>query len=246
MSLGNKLKESMKNFGDPDAHKVKIAPKEERDKIKREYWDKLNNEEQQTELIVCPEKLYRETKKQIIIDCARREASFITEDSYEILHKYLCLYFARDERFKKAKLVKNTASLDKGMLIHGTYGYGKTSLMKTFKNLNIPNNGFGYRSCYEVKEMLEDRNKKIADVKSLYTTPMMFDELGKESKSFGVELMVDVLARRYDVFKEKGIKTHITTNLTPYEIGRRYGRHIESRLKEMFNIIEVKGLDKRK
>ncbi len=67
-----------------------------------------------------------------------------------------------------------------------------------------------------------------------------FDDLGSEaaSKYFGNDcnVMAEILLTRYDIFKEKGIITHLTTNLTATEIEEIYGNRLRSRMREMFNL----------
>ena len=50
------------------------------------------------------------------------------------------------------------------------------------------------------------------------------------------------------LFKEKGLITHITTNLTATEIETIYGNRLRSRMREMFNLFgyEESCWDKRK
>lgn len=54
--------------------------------------------------------------------------------------------------------------------------------------------------------------------------------------------MDEILLSRYDIFKEKHRKTHITTNLNAQELKTRY----RSRLREIFNLIGFDELAKDK
>lgn len=74
-----------------------------------------------------------------------------------------------------------------------------------------------------------------------------FDELGRETipaKYYGneVNVMEQIFQLRYDM----KVKTHVTTNLRPFQIEKYYGEHIYDRAIEMFNFIEVKGESRRK
>ena len=79
-----------------------------------------------------------------------------------------------------------------------------------------------------------------------------FDNLGTEttSKYFGNDcnVMAEILLTRYDLFVEKGIITHLTTNLSATEIESQYGNRLRSRMREMFNLFgyEENSVDKRK
>ena len=56
------------------------------------------------------------------------------------------------------------------------------------------------------------------------------------------------LLTRYDLFKEKGLITHLTTNLSAAEIESIYGNRLRSRMREMFNLFgyDQNSTDKRK
>ncbi len=81
---------------------------------------------------------------------------------------------------------------------------------------------------------------------------LCFDDLGTEtsSKYFGNDcnVMAEILLTRYDLFKEKGLITNITTNLTSSEIESQYGNRLRSRMREMFNLFgyEESSEDKRR
>lgn len=49
--------------------------------------------------------------------------------------------------------------------------------------------------------------------------------------------MGEILISRYEVFKQKDILTHITTNLNAVEIEERYGERVRSRMRSMFNLL---------
>ena len=78
---------------------------------------------------------------------------------------------------------------------------------------------------------------------------LAIDEIGKEptdSKHFGTGISViqTILQLRYEVRREH--ITHGTTNLNPDEqFARIYGSYIADRVKEMFNVIEIKGETRR-
>jgi len=59
--------------------------------------------------------------------------------------------------------------------------------------------------------------------------------------------MAEILLSRYDMFIQKGILTHITTNLSAPELESMYGSRVRSRMREMFNLVafERNAKDKR-
>ena len=68
-----------------------------------------------------------------------------------------------------------------------------------------------------------------------------FDDLGTENnrKYFGNEcnVMAEILLSRYELFTNKKLQTHITTNLSATEIENQYGNRVRSRLRELCNLI---------
>jgi DNA replication protein DnaC len=78
-----------------------------------------------------------------------------------------------------------------------------------------------------------------------------FDDLGLEEvnvKMFGnsANVMSEILIDRYDSFKTKGVLTYASSNLTPSQFEDVYGARMRDRMKEMFNLITVKGESFRK
>ena len=70
-----------------------------------------------------------------------------------------------------------------------------------------------------------------------------FDDLGAEELRINYgnkkEVMVDLINERYDLFLNRGLLTHFTTNLSPDEIGARYSNRVRSRIKHMCNILSL-------
>jgi flavoprotein len=89
---------------------------------------------------------------------------------------------------------------------------------------------------YEVIQRYSSVNKLQSGVKNY-----CFDDLGTENnlKYFGNEcnVMGEILLSRYDLFINKKIITHITTNLSAGEIETQYGNRVRSRLRAMLNLI---------
>lgn len=71
-----------------------------------------------------------------------------------------------------------------------------------------------------------------------------FDEVGRECIPTGYfgnmeNVFQYIIQRRYDV--RRGDFTHVTSNLSPDQIGEVYGDHIYDRCFEMFNFVEMSG-----
>jgi DNA replication protein DnaC len=163
-------------------------------------------------------------------------------EDYEIIFKLL-IYFLKDE----ASTEKYNLSLRKGILLSGPVGCGKTSLMNVIK-LSLPQEQrYIVKSCREVSfEFIQDGYTVIRkysthsfnkDIPKTYC----FDDLGTENnlKYYGNDcnVMAEILLSRYDLFVNRKMQTHITTNLSSSEIEELYGERVRSRMREMFNLI---------
>ena len=180
-------------------------------------------------------------------------------------------YFARDPNFfRRERLVTRAGgqqlrpSFQKGLLIIGGYGNGKTSIMAAleliFRHYRMPMRFTGYTShdlvtTYErigADTTYRESSKyqfyqQLTEMKGLYLDDVKKE---REASNYGkVNLIRDILEKRYN---RKNNRTYITCNYREndracdledalLEFGERYGGHIYDRLFEMFNIIEFKG-----
>jgi len=170
----------------------------------------------------------------------------IFEEDRDILFK-LCNYYIKDETNCK----KLDIDINKGILLSGPVGCGKTSLMKLLRHI-VPH--------YKPYEVIPTRNITFAFNNIGYTIIenygdkqfYCFDDLGIEptGRHFGKDcnVMGEILLSRYDLFLNHKIKTHASTNLNAKELEERYGNRVRSRMRQLFNLVAFdKGsLDKRK
>ncbi len=159
----------------------------------------------------------------------------IYKEDRDILYK-LCLYSIQDRIACKEIGI----DIDKGILLSGPVGCGKTSLIRLLKHL-VP-----HRKPYEV---VPTRNivfgfnhigyKTIEDYGN--TQFFCFDDLGVEpmGRHYGKDcnVMGEILLSRHDLFLEKKIKTHATTNLNAAELEELYGIRVRSRMRQLFNLV---------
>jgi DNA replication protein DnaC len=177
----------------------------------------------------------------------------ISEEDIPIITTLL-VYFLNDEI--KAKTVG--IELNKGILLSGPIGCGKTSLMNIMRLVPQQERKFVLKTTreisfefikegYEVIQRYSSGNKLQNNVKNY-----CFDDLGTENnlKYFGNEcnVMGEILLSRYDLFINKKIITHITTNLSASEIEAAYGNRVRSRLRQLCNLVayDYNSIDKRK
>lgn len=153
-----------------------------------------------------------------------------------ILQK-LMMYAIRDEENCK----KHGIDPDKGILLVGTIGCGKTSLMQLFNLLTHQHRKYVVKPTRTIAgEFLQNGYETILKYGNSDTI-YCFDDLGIEQnmKHFGNEsnVMAEILLSRYDSLRYRGIITHATTNLNANELEKLYGNRVRSRLRELFNLI---------
>jgi DNA replication protein DnaC len=166
----------------------------------------------------------------------------IVENDHPIIFK-LIAYFLKDE----PTCFQFNIDLNKGILLSGPVGCGKTSLMNVMKHLTPSDHKFFVKPCRDISfEFIQDGYEiihKYSKGKLYQSEPktICFDDLGTENnlKYFGNEcnVMAEILLSRYELFTSKKIQTHITTNLSATEIENQYGNRVRSRLREMINLI---------
>jgi len=143
---------------------------------------------------------------------------------------------------------------DKGLYIHGKLGRGKDIAMRIFKEItgtNLRRNSFAIQNCISIAN--ECASDGLGILKNYRNKPYLFSELANEGNEnsmvnvYGMptNVMENLLMQRYDLFQSSGVRTHITSNFKYDEIKKNYGLRLESRFKEMFNEIELTGIDRR-
>lgn len=181
----------------------------------------------------------------------------INPADYESIFKLL-VYAIKDE----SNAAKFNINLSKGILLSGPVGCGKTTLMSLLNNFIHQSNRHIMKSCREVSfefiqdgyEVIHKYSKNSFNRKGDNTWPRAycFDDLGVENnlKYYGNEcnVMAEILLSRYDLFVQRKMITHITTNLSASEIEGMYGSRVRSRMREMFNLVSfsMDCKDKRK
>lgn len=178
------------------------------------------------------------------------EMQYEVDEENRSVVKSLCQYFAGEESFD--------GDLNKGLILMGGVGVGKTSLMKFF----IRNQRFSYKveSCRDVETNYAQLGDNYTD-RCSFNIPVAinsdpfghqvigfcFDDLGTEAngKHYGKEknVMAEILLNRYDNNLPFN-STHITTNLTADEIKAQYGTRVTDRIRQAFNKIKFSTTSK--
>jgi len=140
--------------------------------------------------------------------------------------------------------------LNKGLLLTGPIGCGKTSWMHLIQLLMHPEQKFMVKSS---RDIAFEFNKDGYDVINNYGKrhqPLCLDDIGVEQniKFYGNECntIAEVLLHRYELQVHQKIITHATTNLSASQIEQIYGNRVRSRLRSMFNLISFPASSKDK
>ncbi len=181
----------------------------------------------------------------------------IIPEDYELVQK-LITWFMQDEQ----QAQKIGINLQKGILLSGPIGCGKTSLMAIMRMMVQQQRRFGIKSCREITfDFIKDGYEIIQRYSTFaynnMTTPpspytFCFDDLGAENalRYYGNQcnVMGEILLSRYDHYINNHMITHATTNLSASELESYYGNRVRSRMREMFNLIAFNSNshDKRK
>jgi len=170
----------------------------------------------------------------------------------DAFYRQLFLYLNRDERVNGRNIVgssgKYSWDLNKGLMLIGQYGSGKTLILDFLQEVKgmfkIPGR---HTNAYEICKLydLEQKQKGFEGYSQLLNSGCLYiDEVGDEplvSKSFGNEenVIYRTLKIKLDQIenqKEKD-KIFMTSNLSIKEIKERYGDRVWDRIKGAMNIV---------
>ena len=185
-----------------------------------------------------------------------------TEDNKKIFKLFL-LYFSGNILFEdNCKILTGTkGSLSKGLLLIGSVGVGKTLIFNIFKEYTamLKNNSFQFHNAIDIIDNVNitgvEYLEKFSDNYIVENMPkpitMYIDDIGSKNEEvnhYGSKSNVieDLLSIRYNVFSKYNKLTHSSTNLYSEGLKENYDARIIDRIKEMFNIIELKGESFRK
>lgn len=226
---------------------------EENEVLRRKKSEEITKPFTPVELVWYCERFFKE----------RFDKDFVFDEDNRILIQKLSEYFTGSTDFNIGGY-----SLNKGIMIMGNVGRGKTYLMKFFQK--------NKKRCYVIKpcrDIADDYLVYKEEVVNVYSAPIekplhdpsvffqnhigwCFDDFGTEEikNAYGNKknVMADLIMTIYDKpdYAENGDKDfskfHLTTNLeSGKEIEKVYGTRVNSRLREMFNVFVLDGKDRR-
>ena len=169
--------------------------------------------------------------------------NFTIDERNEPVIKELYYYLTNNSSF--------SGDLNKGIMLQGKYGCGKTILLETY---SLFHNHIVRKFCLRQPLLMfiksvELQDQIIKQSASVFARrPLIIDEFGRESKTvqdYGniSRPISELLSLRSDV----GVITHGTTNFTLATLSSDefYGGMIGDRLKVMFNFITLNGESRR-
>lgn len=147
---------------------------------------------------------------------------------------------------------------EKGILLTGPVGTGKTELMLMLQKylawIKSPYR-FSKDVVWEFGPKFNEESFSVFN--KVKTGNWYFDELALTDENgsviqeianhYGTKILIgsQLIMMRYNIFKEYGFQTHFSTNMGVDQLKKIYGQRCFSRLIEMCNIIDYFGTDRR-
>jgi DNA replication protein DnaC len=232
--------------------------------IRLEHEEKLRRAEENRKQFTQAGWTYEQTKSFMLYRAKQIfEKPFTLDQDNQFIFELMCRYFSNDPLFvtmAEEAGMKNI-SLSKGILLAGNFGVGKTWLMTLFaKNIRQVYHMHNTKQIADYFEVdgEEAMRTYVNKVKNAVNDGARFyqpysgiclDDIGTEDvkTNYGNKKNVigDLIEKRYAA-QNCGVFLHGTTNLSGQELKDFYGGRVTSRMREIFNFIELPGEDRRK
>lgn len=169
------------------------------------------------------------------------DKKLIEDENTMPLIKAVCFFLSEDERFE----TELGFSLKKGLWIRGTAGLGKTHVIRCVEKNGL--NPIDIFSMIEISEIVKEEGEYV--LPTALSRKIYLDDVGSE------EAFITHYGTRINWFKDfletfylrskNYAKLIVSTNYNFDLTEKKYGFRIRSRIKDMFNIIDVQGKDLR-
>jgi DNA replication protein DnaC len=242
-----------------EAYETEYTTAEDYKKTVSEYFKKINQPKEKQEVkIMTKEWLWNNFSHHYL----KNEGVNYSQDQDSIENiKPIIYYFIGDfENFQKCINVSKLSipSFEKGLLIIGGYGNGKTSVMRaielSLRNTNVAFKGYSANKIVSMYEACQNNFDKEEFYKTVLRGVRYFDDVLTEAdaSNYGKKtLFKDILEERNHLKR----RTYITCNyaegidiksenlleVSLEQFATKYGSRVYDRLFSDFNIIEFKG-----
>ncbi len=167
----------------------------------------------------------------------------VVNESNKQLISALCFFISGDERFE----TELGFSFNKGLLIRGISGLGKTHLVRCVERNEI--NPILVLSMIEIADEVKQEGEyeiKLGNNKMIYLDDVGTEEATVNHYGTKINFFKNFIEMVYLRNVSKGFnKLLISTNNSFSEIEEKYGFRVRSRMRDMFNVLEVSGKDMR-
>lgn len=167
----------------------------------------------------------------------------ILNDSNRRLISALCFFASRDGRFE----TELGYSFDKGLLIRGISGLGKTHLVQCIRKNEL--NPILILSMLEIADEIRlngEYNINLGNDKIIYLDDVGTEEATVNHYGTKINFFKNFIEMIYLRNAGKNFnRLMISTNNSFAEIEEKYGFRVRSRMKDMFNVIDISGTDMR-
>lgn len=168
-----------------------------------------------------------------------------TGNDFSKIISAICFFVSRDMRFETEFDPKLKFSLNKGLIIRGVSGLGKTHLVKCVsKNGLNPILVLSMLDIFEEIRLHGEFNVSLDGYGIVYLDDVGTEESNAKHYGNAINFFKNFIEGSY--LKKKTFNhLMMSTNNSFAELEQKYGFRVRSRIKDMFNIIDVSGKDMR-
>lgn len=174
--------------------------------------------------------------------------SFSLEGDLGANYADMFYYLTRNKLYSIYQETGDEKCFDKGLLLYGDVGVGKSFFFKFLRYWYYHNEGLIYDRLInvpfrDIEKMYRSEGVRVwSEYGSALEKELIVDEVIKDDnvtqKHYGnlENTFEELILERYKSFIDKGIKTHFTTNATPEKLKVLFHSRVSDRLREMCNV----------